>query len=123
MTDNVNGVGISTGYVTYTGTTKGNETPPENKKPETTADTPQKPQVAPDDVFAYYSALAAYNPSIKTSTYDVNKYVTPEQAARIAGFITSFEDNVTEALKIIEAEFGTGLSDAEKLAIAMAMAS
>ena len=56
-------------------------------------------------------------------TYDVSKYVTPEQAARIAGFVTSFEDQVAKGLVAIEAELGpnSGLTEQAKYEIAAKM--
>ena len=125
MTDNVNGVGITPGYVTYyTGNTKGNETPSEDNKPDAPASDTQKTQMSPDDVYRYLAAAAAANnPNIVTpKTYDVSKYVTPDEAARIAGFINSFEDVVAKGLAAIEEEFGDLLSEEDKLALAAAMA-
>ena len=50
-------------------------------------------------------------------------FVTPEQAERIAGFITSFEDKVAEGLIAINKEFGENskLSEAAKYEIAAKM--
>ena len=53
--------------------------------------------------------------------YDVSKYVTPEQAQRIAGFVTSFEDEVAKGLVGINEEFGDNLSEAAKYEIAAGM--
>lgn len=64
------------------------------------------------------------NPKVSAQkTYDVSKYVTPEQAQRIAGFVTSFEDQVAEGLLAINKEFGenSGLSEQAKYEIAANM--
>ena len=124
MTENIRGIGINTGSVNpYGNGPKGNETKPEEKQPETTNNTPQKPQVKPEDVLTYMANSAVVvNPKASTKTYDVSKYVTPEQAARIAGFVTSFEDQVAKGLLAInEMEEFEGLSDSAKYEIAAAM--
>ncbi len=124
MTENIRGIGINTGSVNpYGNAPKGNETKPEEKQPETTNNTPQKPQVKPEDVLTYMANSAVVvNPKASTKTYDVSKYVTPEQAARIAGFVTSFEDQVAKGLLAInEMEEFEGLSDSAKYEIAAAM--
>lgn len=124
MTENIRGIGINTGSVNpYGNGTKGNEAKPEEKQPEVTNNTPQKPQVKPEDVLTYMANSAVVvNPKATTKTYDVSKYVTPEQAARIAGFVTSFEDQVAKGLLAInEMEEFEGLSDSAKYEIAAAM--
>ncbi len=124
MTENIRGIGINTGSVNpYGNAPKGSEAKPEEKQPETTNNTPQKPQVKPEDVLTYMANSAVVvNPKASTKTYDVSKYVTPEQAARIAGFVTSFEDQVAKGLLAInEMEEFEGLSDSAKYEIAAAM--
>ena len=124
MTENIRGIGINTGSVNpYGNQPKGNETKPEEAKPETAGNTPQNSAVKPEDVLAYMANSAVIvNPKATTKTYDVAKYVTPEQAARIAGFVTSFEDKVAEGLIAInEMEEFSGLSESAKYEIAAAM--
>lgn len=126
MTENVRGIGINTGSVNpYGNQAKGAEAKPEEKKTEVQAKAPSAPQVKPDDVLAYMAQSAAViNPQVSTvKTYDINKYVTPEQAARIAGFVTSFENQVAEGLLAIDKELGanSGLSEQAKYEIAAGM--
>ena len=124
MTENIRGIGINTGSVNpYGNQTKGSEAKPEEKQPETVANTAQNSTVKPEDVLTYMANSAVIvNPTATTSTYDVSKYVTPEQAARIAGFVTSFEDQVAQGLIAInEMEEFDGLSEASKYEIAAAM--
>lgn len=126
MTNNVHGIGINTGSVNpYGNQPKGGEAKPEENKPEVQPQAPAAPQVKPDDVLSYmaYNAVAV-NPQVSApKTYDVSKYVTPEQAARIAGFVTSFEDQVAEGLIAIDAEFGENspLSEQTKYELAASM--
>lgn len=124
MTENIRGIGINTGSVNpYGNQTKGSETKPEEKQPEAANNAPQKPAVKPEDVLAYMANSAVIvNPKAATKTYDVSKYVTPEQAARIAGFVTSFEDQVAKGLLAIgEMDELSGLPDTAKYEIAAAM--
>ncbi len=124
MTENIRGIGINTGSVNpYGNQTKGSEAKPEEKQPETVANTAQNSTVKPEDVLTYMANSAVIvNPKATTRTYDVSKYVTPEQAARIAGFVTSFEDQVAQGLIAInEMEEFDGLSEASKYEIAAAM--
>ncbi len=124
MTENIRGIGINTGAVNpYGNPAKGSETKPEEKQPEAAQNAPQNPTVKPEDVLTYMANSAVVvNPKATTRTYDVSKYVTPEQAARIAGFVTSFEDQVAKGLIAInEMEEFEGLSEASKYEIAAAM--
>lgn len=125
MTNNINGIGINAGNVNpYVnpkpqGEAKTEENP-EGKNPQ-----PQGAQVKPDDVLSFMAQSAIVNASTVTApkTYDVNKYVTPEQAARIAGFIGSFEDEVAQGLAAINDELGgANMSESAKLELAAQMA-
>ena len=124
MTENIRGIGINTGSVTpYGNSPKGSEAKPDETKPETTPGATQNSQVKPDDVLNYManSAVGVY-PQATTRTYDISRYVTPEQAERIAGFVTSFEDQVAQGLLTLnELEEFDGLSEAAKYDIAAAM--
>lgn len=126
MTNNINRIGINAGNVNTNYT---------NPKPQEEAKTEEKQQgaqtqtrsadVKPDDVLNYMAQAAVVNaPRVNTpKTYDVSKYVTPEQAERIAGFINGFEDAVAEGLIAINAELGDlDISDAAKYEIAAGMA-
>lgn len=126
MTENVRGIGINTGSVNpYGNQSKGPEAKPEENKPEVQAQAPAAPQVKPDDVLAYMAQSAVVvNPQVSSvKTYDISKYVTPEQAERIAGFVTSFENQVAEGLLAIDKELGenSGLSEQAKYEIAAGM--
>jgi len=117
MTNNVPGIGINTNSpYPYTGQPKANNPAPKENptvKPETEA----PPSVAPDDVFAYMASSA---PVTVPKVYDVSKYVSPEQAARIAEMMGKFEGAVQQGLLLIEEE-GLPLSEEDKLALAAAM--
>lgn len=126
MTNNIHGIGINTNSVNpYGNQPKGSEAKPEEAKPEAAQQQAQNSQVNADDVLTYMAQQAiAYQPKVAAQkTYDVAKYVTPEQAERIAGFITSFEDKVAEGLIAINKEFGENskLSEAAKYEIAAKM--
>lgn len=77
-----------------------------------------------DEVLNVMAQQAALNKSAINipKTYDVSRYVTPEQAQRIAGFVTSFEDIVAQNLQTVTAEFGNSLSEGEKMNIALSSA-
>ena len=124
MSNEINRIGINTGSVNpYGNQPKGNEAKTEENKAETPKATPQNPQVAPNDVLSYMAQQAVVvNPKVSTpKTYDVSKYVTPEQAQRIAGFVTSFEGEVTKGLVTLNEEFGDNISEAAKYEIAAKM--
>ena len=74
-----------------------------------------------EEVLNVLAQQAAINKSAINvpKTYDVAKYVTPEQAQRIAGFVTSFEDIVSQNLQAVTAEFGNSLSEGDKMSIAL----
>lgn len=124
MANEIKGIGINTGSVNpYANNSKGAETKPEDNKPETAPKDAPRAQVSPDDVLAYMANSAVVvNPKATTASYDVSKYVTPEQAARIAGFVTSFEDQVAEGLIAIDGlDELSGLSETAKYELAAAM--
>ena len=125
MTNNVHGIGINTGSVNpYGNQAKGSEAKPEEKPAENTPAAPQNSQVKAEDVLSYMAQQAVtVNPKVSAPrTYDVSKYVTPEQAARIAGFVTSFEDQVAQGLIAINGmDELAGLSEQAKYEIAAKM--
>ena len=77
-----------------------------------------------EEVLNVLAQQAAFNKSAinMPKTYDVAKYVTPEQAQRIAGFVTGFEDLVAKNLQAVTAEFGNTLSDDVKMNIVLSSA-
>ncbi len=124
MTNNVNGIGLNTGGVNgYPAHTRKDGAKPEENTPEVPAGQAQNTPLNPDDVLTFLAQTAVYNKPVNlvAGKYDVSKYVTPEQAARIAGFMTSFENEVAQGLVRINEEFGDNLSDAAKLDLAARM--
>lgn len=124
MTNNINRIGINTNGVNpYAGQLKGNDAKPEEKKAKDKEPSVQSAQVKPDEVLNYLAQQAvSFKPQVSApKTYDINKYVTTEQAERIAGFITSFESKVAEGLAALDAEFGNSLSTKAKYEIAANM--
>lgn len=124
MSNEINRIGINPSSVNpYGNNPKGSDTKPEDKQPETAKTPAPGTQVNPNDVLTYMAQSAIIvNPKATTKTYDVSKYVTPEQAERIAGFVASFEDQVAKGLLAID-ETGelAGLSDSAKYEIAASM--
>ena len=60
----------------------------------------------------------AFVPTKTTRTINVSKYVTPEQEARIAGFMKGFEADYEEAAAIAQNEFGVDEKTAGSIALA-----
>lgn len=125
MTTNFNningiGVGLNTNLPKKEATT--------DVKENVVQDAPQANSAAnlmsQDEVLNVMAQQAALNKSAINipKTYDVSRYVTPEQAQRIAGFVTSFEDIVAQNLQTVTAEFGNSLSEGEKMNIALSSA-
>lgn len=123
MTNNIHGIGINTGAVNpYLNPKTKSETKPEENGGTQTGQ-PQGGTVAPDDVLGFMAQQGVYNkPVSPLEKYNIAKYVTPEQAARIAGFITSFEGEVANGLLTINEEFGDTLSENVKIALAAELA-
>lgn len=121
MANEINRIGINTGSVNNNNNPPKNEVKHEEKAPETKQqEAPAKPQMSADDVYAYMAQTAVnYNPSVQ-KTYDVSRYVTPEQAERIAGFVAGFEEEVARGLAAIEEE-GLNLPEDQKYEIAASM--
>lgn len=85
---------------------------------------PEANYIDAEDVMSAMASQAALNKSTVggAKTYDLGRYVTPEQAQRIAGFITSFEDIVAKNLESVTNELGTGVSENVRMNIALAEA-
>ena len=77
--------------------------------------------VSAEEVDKFHAQQAAVNKASVSGarTYDVAKYVTPEQAQRIAGFIASFEDVVAQNLEAATAELGENVSEAVLMDVAL----
>lgn len=125
MTNNINRVGIGTNGVNNYSNPKPSGDPKPEDKTEGQNTQPQGNNVNPEDVYKYL-AQTALTSGVKVTpakVYDINKYVTPEQAERIAGFINSFEDEVANGLLAIDQEMnGIELPESVKLEIAARMA-
>lgn len=97
----------------------------ENQQDKTTKQEESKPQVdkkevPADDVLKFMNAQSVTaRPVEKPRVLNISKYVTPEQAQRICGFITQFEDAVAEGLIKIEKELGNALSSEAKIDLAV----
>ena len=125
MTNNVNGVGLTpTNINTYTGASQGNAPAPEDKTLPTQPSGVEHKPVSPSDILDQMAMLATAGGSVVTSpqTYNVDAYVTPEQAERIAAFMASFEESVANGLINIEDEFGDFLSEDAQLWLAAELA-
>ena len=87
-----------------------------SKQPETT-------QVAAGDILSFMANQAIdVRPKKVDKVLNVSDYVTAEQAQRIAGFVSQFEDDVSESLKTIDKELGSDvLSDSAKMGLALGM--
>ena len=126
MTNNINRIGINTNSVNLyqKQQQKNADVKPEEQGTKAEQNAAPNPQVKANDVLSYMAQQAIVTkPQVTAAkTYDIQKYVTPEQAARIAGLMESFEAKVTEGLLQIENEPGlAGLSEAAKYEIAANM--
>ena len=95
---------------------------PEEKAQQKEDNKPQieQKQVSADDTLKFMNAQAVNaRPVEKPRVLDISKYVTPEQAQRICGFISQFENAVADGLKAIELEMGNALSEDAKMNLAI----
>lgn len=112
---NVNTQGIGGGYG-FNAKAKANE---EEKAKNNLTTTEEKPQVSADEVFNYMAQSAVSVTPSSIASVDTSKYVNSESAARIAGFMSQFEDIVATNLAAITQEFPTMAEDsAQALALA-----
>ena len=119
MDNSVNRIQINTNYqlnnVGEKPEGKAQQKEENNKKPEV-----ENKQVAAGDVLDFMNTQAAsVRPVENPRVLNISKYVTPEQAARIGGFISQFENAVADGLNAIEAELGNAISDDAKLDLAV----
>lgn len=116
MTNNINPIIISSQVVGYT--TKKDEKKEDAAAEKATGAPGEQKEVAASDVLSFMAAQSVDVTPTAKKTLDVSKYVTPEQAARIAGFVQGFESQVAAGLKAFDSEFpGTNLSDSAKLSL------
>lgn len=90
-------------------------------KEEAAANAPGLKLMSGDEILGVMAQQAALNKPAGVEGYDVAKYVTPEQAKRIAGFVASFEDIVVKNLEAVSSEFGDSLSEEAKAELALKM--
>lgn len=92
----------------------------DNKKENNKPQVENQSQVSAEDTLDFMNAQAvAARPVEQPRVLNVSKYVTPEQAQRICGFINQFEEAVARGLQDIEAELGSALSDDAKMNLAI----
>jgi len=120
MANNINPININPQIVGYT-------VKKENKNESSEAETLKQSsvdskEVSGSDVLSFMAAQSIdVTPSAK-KTIDVSKYVTPEQAERIAGFVQGFEKEVEKGLLQFDTEFPQStLSDSAKLDVVVEM--
>ena len=95
---------------------------PEEKAQQKEDNKPQieQKQVSAEDTLKFMNAQSVNaRPVEKPRVLDISKYVTPEQAQRICGFISQFENAVADGLKAIELEMGNALSEDAKMNLAV----
>ena len=91
-----------------------------DKKEDGKPQVDQKAQVSGEDTLNIMDAQSAsMRPVEQPRVLNVSKYITPEQAQRICGFINQFEEAVARGLQDIETELGTALSDDAKMNLAI----
>lgn len=116
MANNINPIIISSKVVGYS--TKKDEKKEDAGAEKAPSAGIEKKEVAAGDVLSFMAAQSVDVTPAAKKTLDVSKYVTPEQAARIAGFVQGFESQVAAGLKAFDSEFpGAKLSDSAKLSL------
>lgn len=124
MANNINPININSQSIAFSGM-KSKEKEAEKKAEEEKSSTPAPAtkNLEAADVLGFMAAQSVdVQPKRAEKTLDVSKYVTPEQAERIAGFIRGFESEVENGLKAFDAEFpNAGVSEDEKLSTVVSM--
>ena len=91
-----------------------------SKEEEKKSDVEQKTQVSREDTLSIMDAQSmSFRPVEKARVLNISKYVTPEQAQRICGFVNQYVDAVAEGLVAIQNEMGNALSEDAKLELAV----
>ena len=119
MENNVNRIQLNTNYQPNPVGEK-----PEEKAKQKKEESPviENKQVSANQVLDFMNTQAAsVRPTEKPRVLNISKYVTPEQAQRICGFINQFENAVADGLKAIEGELGNSVSDDAKMNLALEM--
>lgn len=112
---NTQGIGNSYGY----GIKPKAEEKKEADDTQNAANGNQKTPVNADAVLNYMAQSAVSVTPSSASSVDTSKYVDSESAARIAGFMSNFEDIVATNLAAISKEF-PNMTDNAKQALALA---
>lgn len=120
--NNIGAIGAS--YTPNIQPRQSQENPQQNvQQQEQQSSQAQQNSVKPDTVFDFLSANTginvAKNNAPATKVIKISDYVTPEQAKRIAGFITGFEQEIAKGLNSIKNEFPE-MSDDMVQALALA---
>lgn len=120
----MNNVGaIGTNYTPVVQHRQQKENPKQDIKEQSQGATEQKSSVNPDAVFDFMAAnnnVSINKPQSTSRVIKISDYVTPEQAQRIAGFVTGFENEVAQGLSAINSEFP---EMSEEMSMALALAS
>ena len=96
---------------------KGEETAAEQQQTQGATPQPERAEV-PSDKVLEFMAQASYTQAPQVKPLDVSKYVTPEQAERIAGFVRDYQKSVDKTMEAVESEF-PNLDDSAKMALAV----
>ena len=89
----------------------------EESKPEV-----ESKQVSANEVLDFMNTQSiSARPAETPRVLNIAKYVTPEQAQRICGFINQFENEVANGLKAIEDELGNAITEDAKMNLAVEM--
>lgn len=117
--NNINGIGIglNTSFQRNEATTEVEENLVQNN-----AQTNSAANLIPqEEVLSVFEQQAALNKLAINApkAYDVEKYITPESAQRIAASVVNFENNYAQNLDFIDAEFGASLSEADRMNLAL----
>ena len=96
---------------------KGEETAAEQQQAQSATPQPEKTEI-PSDKVLEFMAQASYNSAQTVNPLDVSKYVSPEQAERIAGCVRDFQKSVGKTMEAVDSEF-PNLDDSAKMALAV----
>lgn len=123
MANNINPINVNSQAISYSRLAQQEKAETlVNKKQNEEQAAVEKKEVPAADVLKYMAAQSIdVQPKVK-KTLDISKYVTPEQAERIAGFVQGFEEEVEKGLLAFDKEFpGSAMSDAAKMNIVVDM--
>ena len=96
---------------------KGEETAAEQKQAQSAGAQGERREI-PSDKILEYLAQANYAQTPQVKPLDVSKYVTPEQAQRIAGSVREYQQVIGKTVEAVSSEF-PNLDDSAKTALAV----